>query len=157
MSMFMKGDPSRRLLELAFLDDLDTEGRGLLIKKYFTVLSAIPDGISQPSSAQSVCPRALKEAAIAANGVIHTILSCPVEFSRHLNTTANNQDQDQDHVPSEAKTIGLSGLDGSVKQNTSARPSEASRKCGASVPAIEIIMMPLLNTSMQAIWVGPYQ
>ncbi|KAI6890050.1 hypothetical protein KC325_g203 [Hortaea werneckii] len=36
---------------------------------------------------------------------------------------------------SEAKTIGLSGLLGSVKQNTSARPSDASRKCGANVPA----------------------
>ena len=32
--------------------------------------------------------------------------------------------------------MGLSGLDGSVRQNTSANPSDASRRCGASVPVI---------------------
>ena len=35
------------------------------------------------------------------------------------------------HIPSDAKQIGLSGRDGSVRQKTSAKPSEASGNCGS--------------------------
>ena len=47
--------------------------------------------------------------------------------------------------------MGLSGLDGSVKQNTSARPSEASRRWGARVPVIRRAMLKL--TTRMYTWV----
>ena len=43
----------------------------------------------------------------------------------------------------EAKTIGLSGRKGSLKQKTSANPLEASRRCGASVLVIRLEILRL--------------
>ena len=50
---------------------------------------------------------------------------------------------------SEANTIGLSGLDGSVRQKTSARPSDASHKCGASIP---VILLEMLWLAIRIYW-----
>lgn len=46
-------------------------------------------------------------------------------------------------LPSDAKTIGLSCFDGSVKQNTSASPSDVSRKFGARAPVTLAVMLAL--------------
>ncbi len=37
--------------------------------------------------------------------------------------------------------MGLSGLDGSVRQKTSASPSEASLKCGDKEPVTLLVML----------------
>lgn len=69
----------------------------------------------------------LQETAIAPYRIVHAILCSSMELcfsfvSKDAGRLALAS------LPSEAKTMGLSGLDGSVRQKTSAKPSDASRR-----------------------------
>lgn len=90
------------------------------------MLLAGHDFLPRPFHTKRISFEPLKKPTVTPNDIIHTILRCSVEFYRKsvCNFSMNIMDS---IIPSNAKTIGLSGLEGSVQQKTSARPSEASR------------------------------
>lgn len=99
------------------------------------MLYASVNFLPNSSDAKRIRLWSLKKSAIPADYIGHPVLRCSVEFCNVLDIP---KDVCAASVPSEAKTMGLSGLDGSVKQNTSARPSEASLKCDGRVPVIRL-------------------
>ena len=80
------------------------------------------------SYAQRVRSRALKEPTVAPNGVVHAVLRCPMELCTVNQSDVSPFTTVDRLIPSDAKTIGLSGLEGSDRQKTSANPSDASRR-----------------------------
>ncbi len=106
----------------------------LLVEDDFAVLLTRFDLLTNPSDAEWVRLWALKESTVAAQHIIHAILSCSVEFYGLVSSCG--REQVWLRLPSDEKTIGLSGLEGSVKQKTSARPSEASLRWDGRVPVI---------------------
>jgi len=93
---------------------------------------------SYSSDTERICLWALEEPTVSSENVSHTYLIstrhtrgcknlpyCVVRWNSKRFQYKDYQDDYCDE-PSDAKTMGLSGLDGSVKQNTSANPSEAA-------------------------------
>jgi hypothetical protein len=74
--------------------------------------------------------------------VPHAILSRSVKFCRRQSISLGRVN-DKQVSPSDAKTVGLSSLEGSVKQKTSANPSDAACRCGANDPVTLRIMLRL--------------
>lgn len=107
----------------------------LLIEKDLTVLSACLNFLANPPNTERIRFWTLKESTISSNDIIHSILCSSVELCMVSANSHLSQNQ-ANFVPSEANTMGLSGLEGSVKQKTSASPSDASRKREGRVPVI---------------------
>lgn len=92
------------------------------------------DFFPEPLCAEGVGLGTLQESAISANHVGHAVLCSSMELYSHVNLRPQIHASVQ--IPSDAKTIGLSALEGSVNTNTSAKPSEASLNAGGKVPVI---------------------
>ena len=98
------------------------------------MLFPIIDGLSKSSDAAMIGLWSLEKTAISANDIVKAVLRGLMKF--YTGQLGAGDGIKTSYLPSEVKTIGLPGFDGSVKQNTSASPSEASWRCGGSVPVI---------------------
>lgn len=123
--MFMNGEPSRRLQRL--VEAVRNLQLNSLIKEDLAVLLASSYSLSKPHTTPRMGFRTLQETAIAPYGIVHAILCSPMEFCFSF-VSEGVDNRTLARLPSEAKTMGLSGLDGSVRQKTSAKPSDASRR-----------------------------
>ena len=100
------------------------------------MLLALDAAFSQPPNRVWVRPRALQETTVPPDRIAHAVLCSPMKLCIQSAAVRRARVKWTNESPAEAKTMGLSGRDGSVRQKTSARPSEASLRCGANVPVI---------------------
>lgn len=96
---------------------------GLLVKDDLTDLLTSPNCFLESRDTMLIRSGSLKKATVSSNCIVHAVLSGAVK----LCLVSTNYFLRVIDLPSDAKMIGLSGLEGSVRQYTSARPSDASR------------------------------
>ena len=84
------------------------------------------NSLSDSRNAVLVRPWALKKSTVPTDYIAHVVLSCPIEFWSERKLVFHSLSRSIEDLPSDAKMIGQSGLEGSAKQKTSASPSEAS-------------------------------
>ena len=108
------------------------------------MLSSCFYGLPYPLNTGTVRMRALEEPTIAADNVVHTVLRHLVE-SYVLTLALKKQNLQVSCQPSEAKTIGLSCREGSVRQNTSAKPSDDSCACGLFISVAGLDLLALIT------------
>lgn len=98
----------------------------LLIEEHFGVLLTGQHRVFDPTHTERIGLRPLKKSAVPPKSIGHAVLCSPMKFCPVVSALENIDVALLPCLPSEANTMGLSGLEGSVRQKTSARPSEAS-------------------------------